>query len=182
MNSWQFNKIAGAVLGTGLLVLGLQNLSGALFHPERPSEEKPGFKIEVAEAAEAATGGETVAAIPLPVLLAKADPKKGAEVAKACLACHSFEKGGPNKTGPDLWDVVDRDMGKHEGFAYSAGMVAMAGQKWSFDNLSKFITAPKEFVKGTKMGFGGIKNDTKRADLLAYLQSLSDAPKPFPAP
>jgi cytochrome c len=181
MNSWQFNKIAGAVLGTGLLVLGLQNLSGAVFHAERPSEEKPGFKIEIAETAEAAPSGEAAAAVPLAALLAKADPKKGAEVAKACLACHDFAKGGPNKTGPNLWDVAERDMGKHEGFAYSPGMLAMAGQKWTYDNLSKFITAPKEFVKGTKMGFGGIKNDTKRADLLAYLQSLSDAPKPFPA-
>jgi cytochrome c len=181
MNSWQFNKIAGAVLGTGLLVLGLQNLSGAVFHAERPSEEKPGFKIEIAETAEAAPSGEAAAAVPLAALLAKADPKKGAEVAKACLACHDFAKGGPNKTGPNLWDVAERDMGKHEGFAYSPGMLAMAGQKWTYDNLSKFITAPKEFVKGTKMGFGGIKNDAKRADLLAYLQSLSDAPKPFPA-
>jgi hypothetical protein len=82
MNSWQFNKIAGAVLGTGLLVLGLQNLGGAIFHPERPSEEKPGFKIAVAEAAEANTGGEASAAIPLLQLLAKADAKKGAEVAR----------------------------------------------------------------------------------------------------
>lgn len=181
MNSWQFNKIAGAVLGTGLLVLGLQNLSAAVFHADRPSEEKPGFKIEVAENAEAATGGEAAAAVPIAMLLAKADPKKGAELSKACLACHNVEKGGPNKTGPNLWDVVERDMGKHEGFAYSPGLLAMAGQKWSFENLDKFITAPKEFVKGTKMGYGGLKNDAKRADLLAYLQTLSDAPKPFPA-
>jgi cytochrome c len=181
MNSWQFNKIAGAVLGTGLLVLGLQNVSGAVFHVEKPSEEKPGYKIEVAEAAEANTGGEAAAAVPLAQLLAKADPKKGAEVAKACAACHDFAKGGPNKTGPNLWDVAERDMGKHEGFAYSEGLLAMAGQKWTYENLSAFITAPKAFVKGTKMAFGGIKNDEKRANLLAYLQSLSDAPKPFPA-
>jgi cytochrome c len=181
MNSWQFNKIAGAVLGTGLLVLGLQNLSGAMFHAEKPSEEKPGFKIEVAEAAEANTGGEAVAAVPLVQLLAKADAKKGAEVAKACLSCHNVEPNGANKTGPALWNVVERDMGKHEGFAYSEGMLAMAGQKWTYENLNTFITAPKAFVKGTKMGYGGLKNDAKRADLLAYLQSLSDAPKPFPA-
>jgi cytochrome c len=181
MNSWQFNKIAGAVLATALLVLGLQNISAGLFHAEKPSEEKPGFKIEVAEAAEAATGGEAAAAVPFATLLAKADPKKGAEVAKACLACHDVADGGPNKTGPNLWDVVERDMGKHAGFAYSQGMTAMAGQKWTYDNLNKFLLAPKEFVKGTKMAFGGVKSDAKRADLLAYLQSLSGSPKPFPA-
>ena len=182
MNSWQFNKMAGAVLGTGLLVLGLQNLGGIVFHPTAPSEEKPGFKIEVAEAAEANTGGAAVAAVPLAQLLAKADAKKGAEVANACKACHDLSKGGPNKTGPNLWDVVERDMGKHDAFTYSDGMMAMAAQKWTYENLNKFLMAPKEFVKGTKMGFGGLKNDAKRADLLAYLQSLSDAPKPFPTP
>jgi cytochrome c len=182
MNSWQFNKIAGAVLGTGLLVLGLQNLGGIVFHPTPPSEEKPGFKIEVASTETPAAGGETAAAaVPLAQLLAKADPKKGAEVANACKACHDLAKGGPNKTGPNLWDVAERDMGKHEGFGYSEAMLAMAGQKWTYENLNKFITAPGEFVKGTKMKFGGIKNDEKRANLLAYLQSLSDAPKPFPA-
>ena len=180
MSDGTFNKIAGAICGTGLLVLMLQNAGGAIFHPVPPSEEKPGFKIEVAEAQEAG-GTEAAAAVPLAQLLAKADAKKGAEVANACKACHDFAKGGPNKTGPDLWDVVDRDMGKHEGFNYSDGMKAMAGQKWTYENLDHFIKAPKEFVKGTKMGFGGLKSDAKRADLLAYLQSLSDAPKPFPA-
>ena len=181
MNSWQFNKMAGAVLGTGLLVLGLQNLGGVIFHPTAPSEEKPGFAIEVAQAETPAAGETPAAAVPIATLLAKADPKKGAEVAKACLACHNLEKGGPNKTGPNLWDVVERDMGKHDAFAYSDGMKGMGPQKWTYENLNKFITAPKEFVKGTKMGFGGLKNDAKRADLLAYLQTLSDSPKPFPA-
>jgi cytochrome c len=182
MSDGNFNKIAGAVCGTGLLVLVLQNLGGIIFHPEKPSEEKPGFKIEVVEALEAATTGDAAAALPLPALLAKADAKKGAEVAKACLSCHNLEKGAANKTGPALWDVVERDSGKHEGFGYSEAMLARAGAKWTYEDLNKFITAPGEYVKGTKMKFGGIKNDAKRADLLAYLQSLSDAPKPFPAP
>lgn len=182
MSDSSFNKYAGAACGTGLLVLLLQNVSGIIFHPKPPNEEKPGFAIEVAQAETPAAGEAPAgAAVPLAQLLAKADPKKGAEVAKACLACHNLEKGGANKTGPNLWDVVERDMGKHEGFSYSEGMLAMAGQKWTYENLNKFVTAPKEFVKGTKMGYGGLKNDAKRADLMAYLQSLSDAPKPFPA-
>lgn len=182
MDSWTFNKIAGAVLGTCLLVLALQNLSGILFHPEAPSADKPGYMIAAAEAETPAAGGEQAAALSIGTLLAKADPTKGAAEAKACAACHDFTKGGPNKTGPNLWDVVERPIAAHEGFAYSEGAKAHTADKWSYDNLNAFLTAPKEYIKGTKMGFGGLKNAEKRANLIAYLSSLSDAPKPFPAP
>jgi cytochrome c len=107
---------------------------------------------------------------------------KGQAQAKACLACHVFEKDGPNKTGPDLWDLVDRPIAAHEGFAYSDSMKEHAADKWTFENLNKFIANPKGFAPKTKMTFGGIKRDQARADLLAYLRTLSDSPKPFPAP
>jgi cytochrome c len=182
MDSFEFNKIAGAVLGTALFVLGLSTLSGGLFHS--PTPEKPGFLIEVAEAAstEGATGGEPAEAKPIAVLLASADATKGAAGVKACAACHDFTKGGPNKTGPNLWDVVERNMGSHEGFAYSEAIAAHKADKWTYDELNAFITNPKGHMKGTKMSFAGIKNDAKRADVIAYLASLSDTPKPFPAP
>jgi cytochrome c len=182
MDSWTFNKISGAVLGTALLVLGLQNLSAGLFHVEGPAADKQGFLIETAEAEVAAGGGEAAAAVPIGTLLASADATKGADVAKACAACHSFEKGGANKTGPALYDIVERPIAAHEGFAYSEGAKAKAAEKWSYENLNAFLTAPKGYMPGTKMAYGGIKNDKKRADLMAYLASLSDAPKPFPAP
>lgn len=178
MNSFEFNKIAGAVLGTLLLVFGLQNLSGIIYHTEKP--EKPGYAIEVAEAPAA---GEAAApakeAVPIGVLLATADPAKGQASAKACMSCHSFEKGGPNKVGPDLWDVVERPLAVHEGFAYSEALKAKGGN-WTFDALNHFIANPKAWVPGTKMGYSGMKDDAKRADLLAYLRTLSDAPKPLP--
>jgi cytochrome c len=180
MDSWTFNKISGAVLGTLLMVFGLDNLSGAVFHTQHPAADKQGFLIEVAEATEA--GGAAAAAVPLGTLLASADAGKGAEVAKACAACHDFTKGGPNKTGPNLWDVVERGIAGHEGFAYSEGASALKAEKWTYENINTFIINPKGYIKGTKMAFGGIKNDKKRADLIAYLASLSDAPKPFPAP
>jgi cytochrome c len=180
MNSFEWNKIAGAVLGTALLVLGLNEVSSAIFSSHSP--EKPGFLIEVAEAEAAPAGGVAAAAEPLGVLLAKADPVKGEAGIKACLACHAVDKGGANKTGPKLWDVVERNMGASEGFAYSEGVKAKAAEKWTYEALNEFIKNPKGYIKGTKMSFGGIKNDQKRADLLAYLAKLSDAPKPFPAP
>ena len=180
MDSWTFNKISGAVLGTLLLVLGLSNLSGILFHVDKPNPEKPGFFVEVAEAA-VVEGGETPAAAKsIGLLLASADAAKGMTESKACAACHVFDKGGANKTGPALWDIVERQKASAGGFAYSEGLKATAADKWTYENLNTFLTAPKAYVKGTKMAFGGIKNDAKRANLISYLASLSDAPKPFP--
>ena len=181
MDGFEFNKIAGAVLATLLIVLGLKNLTSIIYHSETP--EKPGYAIEVAEAgssgeAQAATGP----AVSLGTLLASADAAKGAATAKACMACHDFSKGGPNKTGPNLFDVVERGIASHEGFAYSEGMKARAGEKWTYENLNNFIKDPKTATPKTKMTFAGVKKDQARADIIAYLASLSDAPKPFPAP
>ena len=182
MDSFEFNKMAGAVLGTALVVFGLKELAGVIYHSELPA--KPGYAIEVAEAATGgeATGGGETAKVSLGTLLASADATKGAAAAKACAACHDFTKGGPNKVGPNLWDVVERAPGSHEGFSYSDAMKAKSGEKWTYEALNQFITAPKEVVPGTKMAFGGLKKDQTRADVLAYLATLSDAPKPFPAP
>jgi cytochrome c len=184
MDSWTFNKISGAVLGTALLVFGLKEVSGAVYHTDAVNPEKPGFLIEVAEhgAEGGHGGGEAEAAKPIGVLLATADAAKGATEAKACAACHDFAEGGKNKSGPALWDVVERKIGSAPGFSYSAGIGEKSAENWTYDNLNAFLTNPKGFIKGTKMSYGGQKNDEKRADLIAYLASLSKAPKPFPAP
>lgn len=181
IDSWTFNKIAGAVLGTALLVFGLNELSGAIFATEHP--EKPGFAIEVADATTGGGGEATAGAEekPLTELLASADAAKGEAAHKKCLACHDFTKGGPNKTGPNLWDVVERPIASHEGFAYSDGLKAHSGDKWTYENIFKFIHNPKEFAPGTKMTLA-VKSPTERANILAYLRTLSDNPKPFPAP
>ncbi len=180
MDSFELNKIAGAVLGTALLVLGLKNFGGELFHTEAP--EKPGMIIEVADAATPTDGGTPAVALSIGALLATADAAKGADAAKACGACHDFTKGGPNKVGPNLWDIIEKPIGGIAGFAYSEGMKAMAGKNWTYADMDAWLKSPKEFVKGTKMSYAGLKKDQTRADLIAYLASLSDAPKPFPAP
>lgn len=179
MSSLEFNKIAGAVLATGLLVLGLKNFGSELFKTEAP--EKPGYAIEVAQAA-ATDGAAAAKAEPLPVLLAKADVDKGMAGAKACAACHDFTKGGVNKVGPALWNVVGRKMGSVDGFTYSDGFKAMGDKPWDFESINKWLTAPKEMVSGTKMAFGGIHNDQDRANVIAYLNTLADTPQALPKP
>jgi len=182
MDSSEWNKIFGAVLGTGLLVFSLKIVGGALFHGEAP--EKAGFAIAVAEAQTADTSATPAAgpAVSVGTLLAKADKSKGEGLVKACMACHDFSKGGPNKVGPNLYDIVGRGVGTSAGFAYSDGFKAMAGKTWDYDMLNTWLKKPAEFIHGTKMSFAGIGKDDDRANVLAYLGSLSDAPKAFPAP
>ena len=182
MSSFEFNKIAGAVLGTALMVFGLRALTGIIYNSEKPV--KPGFAIEVAEAATGGetSGGEKPAAVSLGTLLGSADAAKGASVAKACAACHDFTKGGPNKVGPNLYSVVMRKHASHAGFTYSAAMAAKSSEDWTYEALNEFIKSPKTAVKGTKMVYAGLKKDGDRANLIAYLASLADAPVPFPAP
>lgn len=188
MDSFELNKILGALLGTALGVFAIGQLSGMIFHSDVPSTEegahlKPGYVIEAAEAATGAeAGGEAAVVESIGARLAKADVAKGTSLAKACAACHDFTKGGPNKVGPNLYDVVERGIASHEGFAYDEAMKAKSSEKWSYENLDAFIAAPKKFVPGTKMAYGGMGKAQDRASLIAYLASLSDAPKPFPAP
>lgn len=183
MDSFEINKVVGGLLGTVFVIFSVGIASDALFASHAP--EKPGFVIEAQEPAEGGAAAPAAEAVPIADLLAKADPAKGEAVFKKCQACHSGEKGGPNKVGPDLWDIVDRPVAAHEGFSYSAAMKDFAKggeEKWTFDNLNHFLTSPKGFVKGTAMGFAGLKKDDERADLIAYLHTLADNPVPLPQP
>ena len=178
MDSFELNKILGAVLGTCLVLLVTSFAASALFAPNKPA--KPGFEIAVKEVA---AGGEKAAAAPPPEpiekLLQTASVQKGEQSAKKCAACHDFTKGGPNKVGPNLYGIVGDKKGEGRGFNFSAPMKAKGGT-WSIDDLNKFIDNPKGFVPGTAMGFAGIQKDSERADLLVYLNSLSDKPAPLP--
>ena len=180
MDSFELNKIAGAVLGSLLFIMGLGVISDALF--AAPRMAKPGYALPAAEAAQ---GGSAAAApevvTPLPVLLAKADPKKGEGLVKACAACHSLDSGAAAKaTGPALYGVIDRAVGS-TGFAYSDSMKAKGG-KWDYVQINAFLANPKGVVAGTKMSYAGEKDAAKRADIIAYLRSLASSPAPLPTP
>ena len=181
MNSY-VNMGVGALLGTVFVLMSVSIASEGIFHSGAP--EKEGFAIVAEEAGgEEAGGAEAVAAVPIAALLASADAGAGEAVFKKCASCHTSEKGGPNKVGPGLWDVVNRPIASHEGFSYSAAMTAFSeGQKvvWDYEHLNGFLLAPKKHVPGTAMGFAGLKKDDERANLIAYLRTLSDNPAPLP--
>jgi cytochrome c len=178
------NMAVGALLTTVFVMMSVSIASEGIFHSAAP--EKEGFAIVAAEPAGDAAGGEAApAAVPIAQLMVKADAKAGETVFKKCQACHSGEKGGPNKVGPDLWGIVDRPIASHEGFAYSAAMKDFSkggSELWTFDHLNHFLTAPKAYVKGTAMGFAGLKKDEERANLIAYLRTLADTPVALPDP
>lgn len=174
------NKIAGAVLSTLLVVLGLNMTAGIVFAPKKPAV--PGFELPSEEPAAGGAAAAPAAEEPIAVRLAKADPAKGERAVAACKACHTFEKGGANKVGPHLFDVYGRNEGSVAGFGYSAAMKGRADKTWDADALDHFLKSPKAYVPGTIMAFAGIAKPDTRADVVAYLNTLADAPKPLPKP
>jgi cytochrome c len=180
MDSFELNKILGAILGTLLFVMGLGFVAEAVYAPHSSG---PGYDLP-APAEEAAPNGPAtpVAVADIGTLLAKADPKAGEAAAKKCTSCHDFTEGGPNKIGPNLYGVVGRPIASHPGFAYSADLQKLSSDSWTYDKLNDWLIAPKAMAAGTKMGFAGDKDDADRANIIAYLSTLSHTPVPFPPP
>jgi cytochrome c len=178
MNSFELNKILGAILGTCLITLALNIGAGAIFAPAKPA--KPGYNIAVKEEGEGEKGGAPKEPDqPIETLLAKASVEKGQATAKQCQACHTFEKGGPNRVGPNLWNIVNRARASEVGFNYSAAMKSKSGN-WSFEELNKFLANPRGYVPGTAMTYAGLSRAEQRADLIDYLHTLADNPVPLP--
>ena len=184
MDSFELNKIAGALLGVSLFAMVANVLAGAVFAPGKLAV--PGYDLpapeEVAAGAAPAVADAGPPAEPLPIRLASASAERGLAVARQCTSCHNFEKGTGNKIGPILYDVIPRVKGQVAGFAYSAALKERAGkgEAWDFASMDAFILNPKGYLPGTSMGYAGLKDHARRADLLAYLRTLSDNPAPLP--
>lgn len=179
------NKIAGAILAALLLVFGLPQLTKAIFggeghHGAKGEELHLAYGGDVQIASEGGAAAEKEAPPDLGTLLAAANPKAGERRAALCKSCHNLDKGGPNSTGPNLWGVVGRPVASHPGFNYSNALKAFGGD-WTYERLDKFLENSQELVPGTGM-MQRFAKATQRAEILAYLATLSDDPVPFPAP
>ena len=182
MDSFEWNKIIGAVLGTLLFVVVLKIATGAIF--EVPPPAKPGYVVEGVQ--EASSGGGATAPVEeaLPdwgTVLPKADLAAGKDVSTRCEQCHDLSKGGPDKIGPNLWGVVGRARASRASFSYSSAM-ASNHDVWDFDKLFRYLKSPQTMVPGTKMTFAGLPSAAQRINLIAYLRTLSDSPMAIPAP
>lgn len=173
-----FNKIFAAILVAGIVAMLGGFIAKQLVHPHPLAENA--FNIEAMEPVAAA--GAPAGPQPILALIAAADAAKGEKIAKACAACHSFTKGGPDGVGPNLWGVVGGPKDHRPGFAYSGALLERGGTTWTYGELNKFLWKPKAYAKDTKMSFAGLKKPEDRAALLAWLRLQADAPKGLPSP
>lgn len=177
MSALEINKYVGAII-LALLTLVVIDIIGSYLVAPRDTgpvvAAVPEGGPPEAAAPKAPEGPE-----PIAPLLASADVAEGAKVARKCAACHTFDEGGANKIGPNLWNVVNRDVASKGGFSYSSALAGKDGN-WSYAALNTFLWKPKTNVPGTKMAFAGVKKTSERADLIAFLRTLSASPAPLP--
>jgi cytochrome c len=179
MDSLELNKIVAALLTAGVVAMTAGFVGELLVKPKELEENV--YQVVLSEGT---AGGAEAAAAPtleaIGPLLAAADVAAGEKGARKCAACHTFEEGGAKKIGPNLWNIVDRSIASDGDFAYSDALKGMSGEAWTYENLSAFLTKPKDFAPGTKMSFAGVKKIGARADLIAYLRGQSGSPAALP--
>jgi len=179
MDSFELNKIIAAILMVVLLVIGLGKIADVTFQVEKP--KNPGYKVEsqVQLASSTPEASEVEEKIDIVALMAQGDVTDGEKIFKKCAACHSINKGGPNKIGPALYNVIGRKVGSMEGYKYSKTL-ASYGKEWTFEELNGFLIKPATYLKGTKMSYAGLRKEADRASIIKYLNQSSDNPKLLP--
>ena len=179
MDSFELNKIIGAILLVALLIIGIGKVSNLIFKVNTP--EKAGYAINIeSQTAKVETeSGEEKEEIDIATLLSMGDLAHGEKVFKKCAACHSIKSGGGNKIGPALYNVVGREIGSLNDYKYSKALIKY-GKNWSFEELNGFLLKPKSWIKGTKMAYAGLRKEKDRGSILLYLNKFSDNPLPLP--
>ena len=175
MDSFEINKIIAAILIVIVLVIGIDKLSDVIFHVDKP--KTPGYIVEVEQVSTASASTESK--IDITALMTMGDAATGKKIFKKCVACHSIVKGGKNKIGPALYNVVGRKVGEVTDYKYSKALMAY-GKQWTFEELNGFLSKPAKWIKGTKMAYAGLKKENDRASIIKYLNQNSDNPLPLP--
>ena len=181
MDSFELNKIIGAILMTALIVIGINKISNVIFHVDKPKESA--YKVEGVELASSSSQTSAqvkeVVQIDIKEVLAMGNLAHGEKIFKKCSACHIVAKGGKNKIGPALYGIVGKASAVSEGYSYSKALKAH-GKSWGFEELHAYLLKPQSYIKGTKMAFAGLRKDKDRASVILYLNSQSDSPLPKP--
>ena len=180
MDSFELNKIIAAILMVALLIIGIGKISSIIFYVEKP--KTPGYVVEVEQIGKTSdeiTEKEVEVKVDISALMALGDINHGEKIFKKCAACHSINQGGPQKIGPALWNVVNRDIGSVSEYKYSKALIEY-GKKWTFEELNGFLIKPSKWIKGTKMAYAGLRKEKDRASVIKYLNKNSE--KPFPLP
>ena len=171
------NKIIASIILTVILVLGINKITDIIFDVEKP--EKSAYQVaSLSTATETTSASLNTDSGDIMALLASANVADGEKIFKKCAACHSIAKDGGNKIGPALWGVLGRKAGSVADYKYSKAMTAY-GKPWSFEEMNGFLTKPKNWIKGTKMSFAGLKNERERAAVILYMNENSDNPLPL---
>ena len=179
MDSFELNKVIAAILMVVLLVIGLDKIADGVFYVEKP--KNPGYQVEIESQLTSGTSEttEVVEKIDIAAIMTLGDVVSGKKIFKKCAACHSINKGGKNKIGPALYNVVGRTVGGVDNYKYSKAL-ASYGKEWTFEELNGFLTKPSSYLKGTKMSYAGLRKEKDRASIIKYLNQNSDSPKLLP--
>ena len=179
MDSFEINKIVAAVLLVALLLIGIGKLSNIIFHVEKP--ETPGYTVELEQVSSSSSDSikQEEEKVDIAALMKMGDAASGEKIFKKCAACHSINKGGANKIGPALYNVVGRKVGGIAEYKYSKAL-SEYDKEWSFEELNGFLIKPAKWIKGTKMAYAGLRKEKDRASVIKYLNENSDSPLPLP--
>ena len=181
MSGLEVNKILASIIFAVLIVTLIGHFGDLLINIDHHDQKETAYKIDVEEApsTEGLTEKKEEMIEPISLLLTSSSMENGEKLFKKCATCHNYEKGGKNKVGPQLWNIINRQKANVEGFAYSKALAEYGGE-WGYEELAEFLYKPKKYIKGTKMNFAGLKKVKDRADIVYFLRAQSDNPAPLP--